>query len=179
MDLARLRELAQMSSYHMVAVVDGSVAAFLLAMREGAPYQNDNYAWFAARFPQFVYVDRIVVRCGVRRLKIGSQLYEDLFGYARSQGISAITCEYNIQPPNPASQRFQTSSASKSWAGNGWLRRQAGLAASGRGLTGPDTGGSRRIRPCGVIRPAGGCGQQCFSTSRSRGCRRAGAARRR
>ena len=48
MDLARLRELAQLSSYHTVAVVDGRVAAFLLALREGAPYLNDNYAWFAA-----------------------------------------------------------------------------------------------------------------------------------
>ena len=51
MDLERLRDLAQMSSYHKVAVADGRIAAFLLAMREGAPYQNDNYAWFAARFP--------------------------------------------------------------------------------------------------------------------------------
>ena len=39
-------------------------------------------------------------------LKIGSRLYEDLFDCARSQGIKTITCEYNIQPPNPASQRF-------------------------------------------------------------------------
>jgi predicted GNAT superfamily acetyltransferase len=106
MDLARLRELAQMSSYHKVAVTDGRVAGFLLAMREGAPYQNDNYAWFAARFPQFIYVDRIVVGPDFAGMKIGSQLYEDLFDYARSQGIKAITCEYNIQPPNPASRRF-------------------------------------------------------------------------
>lgn len=106
MDLARLRELAQMSSYHTVAVVDGCVAAFLLAMREDAPYLNDNYAWFAARFGQFIYVDRIVVGSDFAGLKIGSRLYEDLFDYARSQGIKAITCEYNIDPPNPASRRF-------------------------------------------------------------------------
>jgi predicted GNAT superfamily acetyltransferase len=106
MDLGRLRDLAQMSSYLKVAVGDGRIAAFLLAMREGAPYQNDNYAWFAARFPKFIYVDRIVVHPDFAGLRIGSALYEDLFGYARSQGIRAITCEYNIQPPNPASQRF-------------------------------------------------------------------------
>lgn len=106
MDLARLHELAQMSSYHTVAVIDGRVAAFLLALREGVPYLNDNYAWFAARFPQFIYVDRIVVGAEFAGLKIGSRLYENLFGYARSQGIKAITCEYNVQPPNPASRRF-------------------------------------------------------------------------
>ena len=106
MDVHRLHELAQMSSYLKVAETDGRVAAFLLAMREGAPYQNDNYRWFAARFPQFVYVDRIVVGADFAGLKIGSRLYEDLFAYGRSQGIKAITCEYNIEPPNPASKRF-------------------------------------------------------------------------
>jgi len=106
MTLQRLSELARMSSYHKVAVVDGRIAAFLLAMRENAPYQNENYAWFAARFPKFIYVDRIVVGAEFRGLRIGSLLYTELFSYARSEGIKYITCEYNIQPPNPASQRF-------------------------------------------------------------------------
>jgi predicted GNAT superfamily acetyltransferase len=37
MDLQRLHELACMSSYLKVAETNGCVAAFLLAMREGAP----------------------------------------------------------------------------------------------------------------------------------------------
>jgi hypothetical protein len=106
MDRERLVELAQMSSYHKVAVTDGGIAAFLLAMRDGVPYRNVNYLWFAERFPRFVYVDRVVVHPDYAGLKIGSRLYEDLFDYARSQGIRAVTCEYNVQPPNPASQRF-------------------------------------------------------------------------
>jgi len=106
MNLQRLNELAFMSCYHKVALADGRIAAFLLAMRENAPYQNENYAWFAARFPKFLYVDRIVVGSEFTGLKIGSLLYTELFNYARSQGISAVTCEYNLQPPNPASQRF-------------------------------------------------------------------------
>jgi predicted GNAT superfamily acetyltransferase len=108
-DLARLHELAQLASHHTVAEVEGRVAAFLLAMREGAPYQNDNYAWFAARFARFLYVDRIVVAAGFTGLKIGRRLYQDLFDRARSQGVRAITCEYNIDPPNAASQRFHDS----------------------------------------------------------------------
>ena len=87
-------------------MADGRVAAFLLAIRENALYPNDNYAWFAARFPQFVYVDRIVVSTYFKGRNIGSMLYDDLFSYARSQAIRTVTCEYNIQPPNPASQRF-------------------------------------------------------------------------
>jgi len=104
-------------------VANGRVAAFLLAMREGAPYLNDNYGWFAARFSQFVYVDRIVVGSDFAGFGVGSRLYEDLFRYARSQGVKAITCEYNVEPPNPASQRFHAKFGFKElgrqWVGQG------------------------------------------------------------
>jgi predicted GNAT superfamily acetyltransferase len=33
-------------------------------------------------------------------------LYDDLFAFAREQGIAAVTCEFDIDPPNEASQRF-------------------------------------------------------------------------
>ncbi len=106
MSLERLRELVLLSGCHKVAEMDGHVAAFLLAMRNDAPYANDNFGWFAARLSNFIYVDRIVVGATYARLGVGSLLYQDLFGVARSQGIRMVTCEYNIQPPNPASQRF-------------------------------------------------------------------------
>ena len=106
MDVPRLAELDRLSCLHKVAVVDGRVAAFLLAMREDAKYPNDNHGWFAARFARFVYVDRVVVGAAYAGLSIGSLLYRELFDYARSQGIEVVTCEYKIQPPNIASQRF-------------------------------------------------------------------------
>ena len=106
MDVERLRLLSGMSCYHKVAIVDGQVAAFLIAIREGASYRNDNYEWFSPRFLSFLYVDRIVVGSRFSGRGIGSILYDDLFGYARSHGIKAITCEYNIEPPNPASRAF-------------------------------------------------------------------------
>jgi len=106
MDMARLHLLASMSSYLRVATVEGQVAAFLLALRDGAAYKNDNYGWFSARFPRFLYVDRIVVNREFTGLGIGSMLYNDLFAYARLNGIKTITCEYNIRPPNPASRVF-------------------------------------------------------------------------
>ncbi|HEY0199380.1 MAG TPA: GNAT family N-acetyltransferase [Rhodanobacter sp.] len=106
MDVERLRELDRLSCFHKVVVVDGHVAAFLLAMREDAPYPNDNHAWFAARFLRFVYVDRVVVGSDFAGLSIGSRLYRELFDYVRLHGIDAVTCEYNVQPPNIASQRF-------------------------------------------------------------------------
>ena len=106
MDLDGLRALAQLSSYFTVVEADDCVAGFLLAMRETAAYLNDNYAWFATRFEKFIYVDRIVIDAEFAGLRLGSALYDDLFAYGRSQGITTVTCEYNIDPPNPASKRF-------------------------------------------------------------------------
>lgn len=106
MDVTQLAALAGMAAYFKVATVEGRVAAFLIALREGAPYRNDNYDWFAARFDRFLYVDRIVVGSGFAGRGIGRALYEDLFAVARADGVPTVTCEYNIDPPNPASRAF-------------------------------------------------------------------------
>jgi uncharacterized protein len=95
-----------MSTYCKVATVEEQVAAFLIALREGAPYENDNHRWFSSRYPSFLYVDRIVVSSRFSGRGIGSRLYGDLFAFARSQGIRSVVCEYNIVPPNPASRAF-------------------------------------------------------------------------
>jgi len=106
MDLERLRFLHGLAGYRKVAVVDGRVAAFVLAMEDGVDYPNDNYGWFAARYPRFLYVDRIVVDSAFSGLGIGRRMYQDLFGYARSRGIGTVACEYDIEPPNHASRAF-------------------------------------------------------------------------
>lgn len=106
MDIARLRQLHALARHHRVAVVDGEVVGFLLAMRDGAAYVNDNFGWFAARYPQFVYVDRIVVDAAASGTGIGRRLYDDLFDRTRLLGIGLVACEYNLEPPNPASKIF-------------------------------------------------------------------------
>ena len=106
MDRARLVELDALSCYHKVACVDGTVAAFLLAMRFDAAYANENFGWFAARLPSFVYVDRIVVSADFARHRLGSLLYTDLFEFARAHGLPKVACEYNLVPANEPSRRF-------------------------------------------------------------------------
>jgi predicted GNAT superfamily acetyltransferase len=132
MNLARLGFLDGIACYHKVAIADGQVAAFLLAMGAGAPYQNDNYNWFATRCGSFIYVDRVVVTAGCAGRGIGSRLYADLFAHARAQGIKTITCEYNIQPPNPASQAFHDkygfTELGTQWVANG--TKQVSLQAA-------------------------------------------------
>ena len=106
LDFERLELLDQLSSFHKVATTNGKTTAFLIAMRENAPYQSDNYRWFSSRYAKFVYVDRIVVDATNAGLGIGGSLYTDLFNYARNSGIGTVTCEYNKEPLNLASQAF-------------------------------------------------------------------------
>ena len=106
MDVPRLQALARLSCHFRVASADGRMAAFLLAMRDGVAYENDNYGWFAAHYPCFLYIDRVVVSPACRGLGVGRLLYEDLFTYARANGIPVLACEYNIVPPNEPSRRF-------------------------------------------------------------------------
>jgi len=106
MDLERLRDLHALSSYHRVARIDGAVVAFLLAMRQSAPYENENFEWFASRYGKFIYVDRIVVRSEFSRGGVGTALYRDLFAFARESEAGTVVCEYNIEPPNHPSRAF-------------------------------------------------------------------------
>ena len=106
MDLRRLRELHALPGHHRVVRVGGELAAFLLAMRETAPYRNENFEWFAARYGKFLYVDRIVVRGPFARKGLGASLYRDLFAFAGANGIDTVVCEYNIDPPNLPSRAF-------------------------------------------------------------------------
>ena len=106
MDIDRLGVLAQLTVYLKVAVVDEQVVAFLMVMQQDADYQNDNFLWFQEQFSRYWYIDRIVVDSAHASLKIGSTLYADLMHTARANGAIAVTCEYNIQPPNLISARF-------------------------------------------------------------------------
>jgi predicted GNAT superfamily acetyltransferase len=106
LDALQLRALAKQAAHHRVAVRDEAVVGFLLALREGSSYASPNYRWFAARYPRFLYIDRVVVDAGSRGGGIGAALYADLFAFARAAGIDTVACEYDLEPPNPESARF-------------------------------------------------------------------------
>lgn len=106
MDRRRLEQLHRQAALHRVIEQEGQVAAFLLAMREGTDYDSPNYRWFASRYPRFLYVDRVAVAGDRQAQGAGSWLYRDVHAFARSRGVPQITCEFDIEPLNPASQRF-------------------------------------------------------------------------
>lgn len=109
MDLDRLRRLDATAAYHRVICAEGRLLAFLLAFREGSDYDSPNYRWFAGRYERFLYIDRIVVSETARGLGLASRLYDDLFAFARQASVPSVTlvaCEFDVDPPNPASERF-------------------------------------------------------------------------
>ena len=103
---ARLETLHAQSSLHAVVEDEGQVIAFLLAFREGSAYDSVNYRWFVERYPRFLYIDRVVVSEAARARGVGALLYRHVFEHAAAQGIPWVTCEFDIEPPNPASERF-------------------------------------------------------------------------
>jgi len=84
----------------------GNLDAFLLAFDQGAQYDSPNFLWFRARYPRFVYVDRIVVASAARGRGHARRLYDALFEQAMAAGHNRVVCEVNSQPPNPASDAF-------------------------------------------------------------------------
>jgi predicted GNAT superfamily acetyltransferase len=106
MDEAKLEKWSTAASYLRVAEEGGKIAAFLLAFRKGDDYAGVNFRWFAARYDDFIYVDRIVVAPDFRGRKLADLLYDDLEAFARAHNIPRVTCEVNAEPPNPISLRF-------------------------------------------------------------------------
>jgi len=106
LDDARLARLHVQAAWHRVIESDGRIGAFLLAFREGTDYDSPNYRWFAQRYPRFLYVDRIVVDGSTQARGAGSRLYRELHALAVHDAVPLIACEFDIEPPNPASERF-------------------------------------------------------------------------
>lgn len=106
LDEAALVELHGQRAYHRVVEEDGRIAAFLLAVAPGQPYQSPNYTWFSARCDDFLYIDRVVVAGERQHAGLGAALYDDVTAWAKRRGFGRLACEVNVEPPNEASDAF-------------------------------------------------------------------------
>ena len=102
LDAARARHLV---SHAFMARTIGD-EALLLAFAQDAPYDNPNFRWFQERFDRFVYIDRVVVAPARQGWGWAQLLYESLFARARERDHTNVTCEINVNPPNPRSEAF-------------------------------------------------------------------------
>lgn len=98
--------LAGLLAQAWLALKIGEVDAFMLVLDENADYDSPNYGWFRARYPRFLYVDRIVVAPHAHGGGLARRLYDALIEAASQAGHQRILCEVNISPPNPKSDAF-------------------------------------------------------------------------
>lgn len=102
----RLAMLADEAEAHWVVAHAGRVCAFLIAFREDATYDSVNYRWFCLNYPKFLYIDRVVVSSETQGRGFGAALYKAVFARAQSSAVPVVTCEFDIDPPNPISANF-------------------------------------------------------------------------
>lgn len=93
------------AAYFRVAVDATGVAGFVLCLAAGLDYWSDNYKWFAARYDDYLYLDRVVVAERARRLGVGRALVADLHQMAAGRW-PRVTLEVNLRPANPNSVAF-------------------------------------------------------------------------
>ena len=102
----RFREMVASAALRLASGPAGDPDAFLIAFDHETPPQGPNHAWFLARQPRFLYVDRVCVHPRARRRGLARSLYQSAFEAAASRGLPLLCCEVNSDPPNPASDAF-------------------------------------------------------------------------
>ncbi|UDY37813.1 GNAT family N-acetyltransferase [Dermatobacter hominis] len=85
---------------------------FVVVMAPGAAYDSPNYRWFEERLASgtapgpFRYVDRIAVSPDAQGAGVGRLLYDAALERSAEVGAAELTCEVNLEPPNPDSLAF-------------------------------------------------------------------------
>lgn len=103
---ADMASLLAVAGFTLAARHEGQLVGFLIGMRAGAEYASENFRFFTARSSDFLYIDRIVIDASRRGAGTGRALYEAVLQRARAEGVSEVTCEVNLDPPNPESLAF-------------------------------------------------------------------------
>jgi len=92
LDAGRLRQFYENAEYFRVAERDGTMAGFMIGMGSNAEYDSSNFRWFRKHFPDFFYIDRIVVASRRRGGGVGRAFYADAQSYAELR-YPQMACE--------------------------------------------------------------------------------------
>lgn len=92
--------------YVTVAELGGQVVGYLIGYTAGDVCEGEEFAWFQAHVSRFLYIDQVAVAPAARRAHVGARLYAHAAAHALAHDLSALVCEVNLDPPNPASLRF-------------------------------------------------------------------------
>lgn len=108
LDRERLMHLIDESSIALCAEEAGAVVGFCLVLDSDADYDSVNYAWFSARYRDFIYLDRVAIVAEHRGRGVGRALYTEVERLAGQRGPkpTTFTLEVNLRPRNDASLGF-------------------------------------------------------------------------
>lgn len=96
-------EFLKVSSFFVVIEANEEIVAFMIVLGPAKTYKSENYQFYCNKYQSFDYVDRIVVDIKSQRYGYGRALYDYLKEHSNEE---RITCEVNLNPPNPVSQEF-------------------------------------------------------------------------
>jgi predicted GNAT superfamily acetyltransferase len=101
-DAERLHFFWRHAAYFRVAETGGQIAGFLIALTPDTGYDSPNFLWFRERYPEFVYIDRIVIAGEHRGAGLGHVFYADVQSFAEVRS-PRLACEVFMAPgSNPA-----------------------------------------------------------------------------
>jgi predicted GNAT superfamily acetyltransferase len=92
LDSARLHYFYKTAEYFRVAERDGNLAGFLVGFGSDSVHDSSNFSWFRTQYPNFFYIDRIVVASRRRGGGVGRAFYADVQSYAELR-YPQLACE--------------------------------------------------------------------------------------
>lgn len=104
-DRARIQWFFENASYFRVALIDGQIAGFLIALDQDSAHDSPNFLWFREHYARFTYIDRIVIARAFRGAGLGRVFYADLQSFAEVRG-PRIACEVFLEPGNDIALLF-------------------------------------------------------------------------
>ena len=107
-----LQELIKISSNTFYFSKNDKLIGFIICFRENSVYGSENYRFFNKNKKKFIYIDRVVVKDGYRRMGFGTKFYKYLDKVASEQ-LLPICCEVNSIPRNEISMNFHINNGFK------------------------------------------------------------------
>lgn len=106
LDETRVELFTTAADAFWVAVDDDEVVGLFVGLLAGHDYASPNYRWFAGRWDEFAYVDRIALAPTARGRGLADDFYDRWESIARAANAAVLCAEVNISPPNPRSMAF-------------------------------------------------------------------------
>ena len=106
-----LERLVRLKNEHLVIErPNGGVVGYVLAFPSDAPYDGEEFILLTkTSLGPFIYIDQVAVGAAERRTGAASRLYQATEAAALRRGIRELSCEVNLNPPNPGSLAFHRS----------------------------------------------------------------------